>query len=50
MEYFVKRGEQRFGPYSLSDLQMYVQTGNVLVADLAQSEGMTEWVDRKSVV
>jgi len=50
MEYFVKRGEQRFGPYSLSDLQMYVQTGNVLVADLAQSEGMTEWVPVSQVL
>lgn len=50
MEYFVKRGEERFGPYSLSDLQMYVQSGNVLVADLAQSEGMTEWVPVSQVL
>ena len=44
MEYFVKRGEQRFGPYSLSDLQQYVQSGNLVAEDLAQSEGMTDWV------
>jgi hypothetical protein len=44
MQYFVKRGEQRFGPYSLSDLQRYVQSGNVLSDDLAQSEGMNDWV------
>ena len=44
MEYFVKRGEQRFGPYSLADLQRYVQTGNVAPDDLTQSEGMTDWV------
>jgi hypothetical protein len=44
VEYFVKRGEQRYGPYSLSDLQKYVESGNVLTEDLAQSEGMTEWV------
>lgn len=44
MEYFVKRGEERFGPYGLSDLQKYVQSGNLAVEDLAQSEGMTEWV------
>lgn len=50
MEYFVKRGEQRFGPYSLSDLQTYVQSGNVLVADLAQSEGMTDWVPVSEVL
>jgi hypothetical protein len=44
MEYFVKRGEDRFGPYGLSDLQRYVQSGNVLVDDLAQSEAMEDWV------
>lgn len=50
MQYFVKRGEERFGPYSLSDLQIYVQSGNVMVADLAQSEGMTEWVPVSQVL
>jgi len=50
MEYFVKRGEQRFGPYSLSDLQTYVQSGNVLVADLAQSDGMADWVPVSEVL
>lgn len=44
MEYFVKRGEEKFGPYSLADLQQYVQSGRVLPEDLAQSEGMNEWV------
>src|SRR5260370_11788781 len=50
MEYFVKRGEQRFGPYSLSDLQQYVQSGNLAVGDLAQSEGMTDWVPLSQVL
>ncbi len=50
MQYFVKRGEQRFGPYSLSDLQRYVQSGNVLSADLAQSEGMNDWVPVSQVL
>src|SRR5580658_5807272 len=44
MQYFVKRGEQRFGPYSLSDLQRYVQSGNIMSDDVAQSEAMTDWV------
>ena len=44
MDYFVKRGQERYGPYSLSDLQKYVQSGNVLTEDLAQSEGMEEWI------
>jgi len=50
MEYFVKRGEQRFGPYSLSDLQQYVQSGNLAAGDLAQSEGMTDWVPLSQVL
>lgn len=50
MDYFVKRGEQRFGPYSLSDLQQYVQSGNILLDDLAQSEGMADWVPVSQVL
>lgn len=50
MQYFVKRGEQRFGPYNLSDLQRYVQSGNILRDDLAQSEGMTDWVPVSQVL
>jgi GYF domain 2 len=50
MEYFVKRGEQRFGPYSLSDLQQYVQSGNLVAEDVAQSEGMTDWVPLSQVL
>jgi GYF domain 2 len=44
MNYRIKRGDREFGPYSLADLQHYVQTGHVLAQDLAQSEGMSEWV------
>jgi hypothetical protein len=50
MEYFVKRGEQSFGPYSLSDLQQYVQSGNLVAGDLTQSEGMTDWVPLSQVL
>jgi hypothetical protein len=44
MNYRIKRGDQEFGPYSLADLQRYVQSGHVLTGDLAQSEGMSEWI------
>jgi hypothetical protein len=50
MEYFVKRGDQRFGPYSLSDLQHYVQSGDVTLEDLTQSEGMADWVPVSNVL
>src|SRR5256885_10760157 len=44
MEYQIQRGDQKFGPYSLAELQQYVQEGRVLLTDLAQSEGMSDWV------
>jgi hypothetical protein len=50
MEYFVKRGEQRFGPYGLADLQKYVQSGNLVIEDVAQSEGMTDWVPLSQIL
>ena len=50
MDYFVKRGDQRFGPYSLSDLQHYVQSGDVTLEDLTQSEGMADWVPVSNVL
>jgi len=50
MDYRIKRGEEEFGPYSLGDLQRYVQTGNVLPDDLAMSEGMAEWIPVSQVL
>jgi len=44
MKYLVRRGEQQYGPYSLTELQQYVQSGNVATEDLAQSEGMDGWI------
>ncbi len=43
MQYFVQRGDQKFGPYTLAELQRYVQSGNITPEDFAQSEGMTDW-------
>jgi hypothetical protein len=50
VQYFVKRGEQRFGPYSLADLQRYVQSGNIALDDVAQSEGMADWMPISQVL
>jgi hypothetical protein len=44
MNYFVKRGEENFGPYTLTEVQEYVQSGRIIATDLAQSEGMSAWV------
>src|SRR5947199_212205 len=44
MEYFVRRGEQQFGPYTLAEMQEYAQAGRILPTDEAKSEGLTDWV------
>src|SRR5579872_3581234 len=44
MQYFVKRGEEQYGPYTLEELQLYVQKGNIGGEDLARSEAMEEWM------
>jgi MFS family permease len=44
MDYQIQRGDQKFGPYSLAELQEYVQSGRILLTDLTKSEGMSEWV------
>jgi len=50
MKYLVKRGAEQFGPYSLADIQQYVQSGNISLGDLAQREGMSEWVPVSQVI
>jgi hypothetical protein len=42
MNYFITRDGQQYGPYTLADLQRYVASGNILLTDLARSEGMSE--------
>jgi hypothetical protein len=42
MNYFITRDGQQYGPYTLADLQRYVASGEILVTDLARSEGMNE--------
>jgi hypothetical protein len=50
MNYFIKRSEQEFGPYSLADVQRYVASGHIALNDLARSEGMTDWLPVSAVV
>jgi hypothetical protein len=42
MNYFITRDGQQYGPYTLADLQRYVASGDILLTDLARSEGMSE--------
>lgn len=50
MQYFIKRDLSEFGPYTLSDLQRYIASGNILLTDMARSEGMTDWLPVSQVV
>jgi hypothetical protein len=50
MNYFIKREEKEYGPYSLADLQKYVASGNILLTDLCRSEGLTDWVAVSQVI
>jgi hypothetical protein len=44
MHYYVSRGGQTYGPYTLADLQRYVASGHILWNDLAKSEEMPDWL------
>lgn len=50
MNYYVKRGDQEYGPYTLAVLQQYVSQGNIAPNDLARSEAMIEWVLVSSII
>ena len=50
MEYFVQRGEQKFGPYTLAEMQEYAQAGRILPTDLAKSEGLADWVSVSQIL
>jgi uncharacterized RDD family membrane protein YckC len=44
MNYFIQRGDQQYGPYTLAELQQYLAAGNIVPSDLARSEGMEQWL------
>src|SRR5215831_3989152 len=50
MKYFIQRGVNEYGPYTLAELQRYVAQGNIAMSDLTRSEGMTEWVPVSQVL
>jgi hypothetical protein len=50
MRYYIQRGANEYGPYTLADLQRYVAQGNILLGDLTRSEGMTDWIPVAQVI
>src|SRR6516162_5922636 len=50
MKYYIRRGLNEYGPYTLADLQRYVAQGNIAMTDLTRSEGMADWVPVSQVL
>lgn len=50
MKYYIKRDLNEYGPYTLADIQRYTAQGNILMTDLARSEGLNEWVPVSQVL
>jgi hypothetical protein len=50
VDYFISRDGQQYGPYTLADLQRYVASGEVSLADLATSEGMAQPVSVAQII
>jgi len=50
MDIYIRRDEQRYGPYSLDDIQSDLATGNVVPTDLAWYEGAKDWVPIARIV
>jgi hypothetical protein len=50
MNYHISRDGQQFGPYTLAEVQRYVADGNILLTDLACSEGMDRWVTVREIL
>ena len=44
MQIFVFRNNQKYGPYSLDDIKIYLASGNLSGADMAWFEGATDWM------
>ena len=49
MQVHVDRGGERFGPYSIEDVNTYLASGTLLPTDLAWHDGMTDWVSIEEI-
>ena len=44
MSYFILRDGLQYGPYSRTELQRYLQTGELYPGDLGRSQEVTQWL------
>jgi uncharacterized membrane protein YeaQ/YmgE (transglycosylase-associated protein family) len=50
MNYWISRGGQKYGPYSLEDIRRMIAEGSVAPTDLAWHEGLLNWAALSEVV
>ena len=44
MQVHIDRNGERYGPYSIEDINAYLANGTLQPTDLAWQDGMTDWV------
>ena len=49
MRVFISRDDEKYGPYSLEELNVYLADGSLHPDDLAWWEGLSDWVKMESV-
>ena len=50
MQVHIDRNGERYGPYSIEDINTYLANGTLLPADLAWHEGLSGWVPLNQVL
>jgi GYF domain 2 len=50
MNYYVARGGETYGPYSLETVQKYLAEGSILATDMARLDGNQDWVPLRQLL
>jgi GYF domain 2 len=50
MNYYVARGGETYGPYSLETVQKYLAEGSILATDMARQDGSQDWVPLRNLL
>jgi len=48
--YTVSRNGTKYGPYTVPELQQYIQQGNISLADYAWTDGMVDWLPLSQIL
>ena len=50
MQVHIDRDGERYGPYSIEEINAYLANGTLLPTDLAWQDGMTDWLPIDQVI